>query len=321
MTRSGPITRIDSVVGEQRNEQDSRGTYGQAVFPVLPRTTLTLGARYASVRNDLIDDFVFPAGIEIDDRHLVREVGVAFRPTPDWRLFARRDENIRFAKVDEYTNPPPGVILKTQTGESYEAGVEWDDGDHSAKALFYRLDLDNEIVFAPGVGAFGAGANINLEQTRRDGVIVQGAWQATGGLRLAAAYSFIDARVTSGLLEGNKVPYVAENTLSASALFRVNSYWNVFGEFQGVSERVFSGDFDKVLGELPGYGVVNVATDLHHKGWTLSARVNNLFDNEYSDFGARATLFPPPTFAPVELESFFPSPERNVWVTLRYDYE
>ena len=94
----------------------------------------------------------------------------------------------------------------------------------------------------------------------------------------------------------------------------------MFGEVLGVSERVFSGDFDKVLGELPGYGVVNLATNVHYKGWTLTARVNNLLDNEYSDFGARATLFPAPTFAAVERESFFPSPERNFWLTLRYDY-
>ena len=313
--------KIDSVVGEQRNEQDARGLYGQAVLPILPRTALTLGARRASVRNNLVDDFTFPAGIEINDSELVTEQGLAFRPRDNWRLFVRRDESVRFAKVDEYTNPAPGVILKTQLGESLETGIEWTHGGHSAKAVFYRLNLDNEIAFAPGAGAFGLGANINLEQTRRDGVIVEGVVQATNALRLVGSYSFIDARVTAGVLEGKKVPYVAEHTLKGTAAYRLTPFWNVFGEVQGVSERVFSGDFDKVLGELPGYGVVNLATDVHFKGWTLTARVNNLLDNEYSDFGARATLFPPPTFAAVELESFFPSPERNFWLTLRYDYD
>ena len=52
----------------------------------------------------------------------------------------------------------------------------------------------------------------------------------------------------------------------------------------------------------------------------MSARVNNVLDKKYSDFGARATLFPPPTFAPLELESFFPAPERNFWLTVRYDF-
>ena len=313
--------KINSVVGEQQNDQDARGLYGQAVLPIFPRATLTLGARRASVRNDLIDDFTFPTGIEINDSEVVTEQGLAFRPTDNWRLFVRRDENLRFVKVDEYTNPAPGVILRTQTGESYETGVEWSSGGHSAKAVFYRLDLDNEIAFAPGAGAFGFGANINLDQTRRDGVILEGAWQATEALRLVGSYSFIDARVTAGALEGNKVPYVAEHTAKATAAYALTPYWHLFGEVQGVSERVFSGDFDKVLGELPGYGVVNLATNVNFKGWTLSARVNNLLNNEYSDFGARATLFPAPTFTAVELESFFPSPERNFWLTVRYDYD
>ena len=119
---------IVSGLGTQRNDQETRGVYGQGVFPVLPRTTLTLGARHASVRNDLINQCAFPFGcpftngIEIDDRELVTEQGLAFRPTDSWRVFARRDENLRFAKVDEFTNPTPGVILQTQSGDSYEAG-------------------------------------------------------------------------------------------------------------------------------------------------------------------------------------------------------
>ena len=313
--------KIDSVVGEQRNDQKVRGLYAQSVLPILPRTMLTLGARWTSVRNDLIDTFTFPNGIEINDSELVSEQGLSFRPTRHWRLFMRRDGTVRFAKVDEYTDPPPGVILQTQTGTSYETGVEWTSGGHSAKALVYRLDLDNEIAFAPGAGAFGAGANINLDETRRDGVIGEAAWQATDMLRLLGSYSYIDAEVTAGVFEGNKVPYVATHSAMATAAYQLTPYWNLFGEIQGISERVFSGDFDKVLGELSGYGVVNVATNVRLKGWTLTARVNNLLDNEYSDFGARATLFPPPTFAPVELESFFPSPERNVWLTARYDYD
>ena len=243
---------------------------------------------------------------------MVTEQGLAFRPTDSWRVFARRDENLRFAKVDEFTNPTPGVILQTQSGDSYEAGIEWNTGRHYAKALFYRLDLENEIVFNPVTFV-----NINLDRTRRDGVIVEGAWQATDNSRLAASYSFVDARVTSGALQGNQVPFVAESSARASVNYRLAASWNIFGEVQGVSERIFSGDFNKVLGELPGYGVVNLATNVTYEGWTLSARVNNLLDKEYSDFGARS--FDPNTFAPIE--SFQPSPERNFWLTLRYDYE
>lgn len=304
--------KISSRFGVQRNDQVVRGIYAQAVLPILPRTMLTLGARWASVGNELIDGFAFPTETEINDRKLVSEQGLSFRPSRHWRLFMRRDGNIRFAKVDEYTNAPVGVILQTQTGTSYEGGVEWTAGGHSTKALVYRLELNNEIAFDPV-----AFANINLEETRRDGVIVEAAWQATDALRVLGSYSYIDAEVTGGVFEGNKVPYVATHSAMATATYRLTPYWHLFGEVQGISDRVFSGDFDKVLGDLPGYAVVNVATNVRLKGWTLTARVNNLFDNEYSDFGARATLFGPTRI----LESFFPSPERNLWLTARYDYD
>ncbi len=311
---------IRSVLGGQRNDQRTRGTYGQAVVPILPGTSLTFGARHLEVENDLLDDgpfASFPAGRDIDDRKFVTEAGLSFRPDERWRMFVRRDENVRFVKVDEFLFTTPGVPLKTQTGESYEAGVEWADGGHRAKALVYWLDLDDEIAFDPSAGPFGFGAHVNLDSTRRKGVILEAAWQATARLRLAGTYSYIDARVRSGALKGNRVPLVARHVGFASVDYRLTPSWRVHAEVHGVSERVFSGDFDKVLGELPGYGVVNLLSEVRRGGWTFSVRVNNLLDNEYSDSGARS--FDPITFAPVE--SFFPSPERNFWLSVRYDYE
>ncbi len=311
---------IRSVLGGQRNDQRTRGTYGQAVVPILPGTSLTFGARHLQVENDLIDDgpfASFPAGRDIDDRQFVTEVGLSVRPDERWRVFVRRDENVRFAKVDEFLFTTPGIPLKTQTGESYEAGVEWADGGHRAKAVMYWLDLDDEIAFDPSAGPFGFGANLNLESTRRKGVILEAAWQATPRLRLAGTYSYIDARVRSGALRGNRVPLVARHVGFASVDYRLTPSWRVHAELHGVSERVFSGDFDKVLGALPGYGVVNLLSEVRRGGWTFAVRVNNLLDNEYSDSGARS--FDPMTFTPVE--SFFPSPERNFWLSVRYDYE
>ena len=166
----------------------------------LPRWSVTLGARYATVDNDLRDDFTFPAGIDIDDSEFLTEVGVSFRPNDQWRLFARRDENLRFAKVDEYTDPVPGAILRTQTGVSWEIGAEWSNGAHSARVLAWRLDLHDEVSTVPGVGAFGLPANTNLDPTRRNGLIVGAAWQATQQVHLSADWSYVDAKVVKGAL-------------------------------------------------------------------------------------------------------------------------
>jgi outer membrane receptor protein involved in Fe transport len=84
---------------------------------------------------------------------------------------------------------------------------------------------------------------------------------------------------------------------------------------------VFAGDFDQRLPLFSGYGVLNLAANYEFKDWTLNVRMNNALDKQYSDFGARATVFgPPPNFASVPAESFFPAPERNVWINLRYRF-
>ncbi len=308
--------KLSSVFGVQENDQKVRGTYVQLVVPVHRKLSLTLGAREASVKNDLRDNFTFPAGISIDDSEFFTELGVSFRPTNQWRLFARRDESVRFPKVDEYLDSaPPGTILKTQTGVSYELGVEWSNGRHDARVVAYRLDLNNEIAAVPGVGFSGFPANTNLDATRRDGLIVGGGAQITDRLRVSADYSFIDARVVEGLLDGNRVPFVAEHILRIAGEYDVTPRWRLYGEVQAISDRVFSGDFDNELGTLPGYSVVNLNTDYRYENWTFEARINNLLDKKYSDYGARASD------AGTPVESFYPSPERNFRINVRLDFD
>lgn len=313
--------KISSAIGVQENEQKVRGNYVQVVVPVHPKLSITVGARDAKVENDLRDSFTFPAGVAIDDSEFVTELGMSFRPTNQWRLFARRDESVRFAKVDEFLDPVPGTILQSQTGVSYELGAEWTNGWHDARVVVYRLDLENEIAAVPGVGAFGLPANTNLDPTRRVGVILAGGIQASDRLRLSGDYSYIDARVVEGPLDGNRVPFVARHNLRFATEYNVTARWRLYGEVQAISDRVFSGDFDRQLDTLPGYTVVNLKTDYRYDNWTFEARINNVLDKEYSDFGARATIFPPPTFTAQAVESFFPAPERNFWLSVRYDFD
>ena len=307
--------KIDSVIGVQENEQKIRGNYIQMVVPVHPQWSVTLGARDAKVENDIRDDFTFPTGGEVDDSEFVTELGATFRPAENLRFFARRDESVRFAKVDELTNPTPGTFLRTQTGVSYELGMEWYRGGHEARLVAYRLDLDNEIAVAPTiVGAFPF--NTNLPPTRRDGFILSGAFQATDRLRLSGDYSYIHARITEGPLEGNRVPQVPKHNLRVATEYELTPRWRVYGEVRAVSDQVFGGDFDRQLDTLPGYTVVDLKTDYRSGDWTFEARVNNVLNKKYSEFGTRASAFPLPDVA-----SFFPSPERNFWFSARLEFD
>ena len=301
---------ITSRFGTQLNKQTLRGLYGQAVIPVTPKVSVTVGKRSAEVENDLRDSgafALFPAGIAVDDVALVTEAGLTVRPTADWRLFLRRDENLRFAKVDEHLSPAGGVPLKTQTGTSWELGAEWNHGGHAVKALVYRLELDDEIGFDPATFK-----NLNFGDTRRTGLILDGLLRVSERVSLSANYSFLDAEVESGTFKGKDVPYVARHLFRASV-----DYLSFYAELQAIGERVFSGDFTNVLGKLDGYTVTNLRTSYRRGPWAAGVRLNNVLNEKYSEFGART--LDPVSFAAAP--SFLPSPERNAWLTLGYAFD
>ena len=62
---------------------------------------------------------------------------------------------------------------------------------------------------------------------------------------------------------------------------------------------------------MDDYTVANLAAHYDRGDWRLTAKVNNLFDERYSETGASA-------FAG---DGFIPAPERNFWIGASYRFE
>ena len=262
------------------------------------------------MENDLRDSFAFPTGMQLDDSASAAEAGLSWR-LESWRLFVRGESNFRFPKIDEQTATLGGVIcLKTQTGRSYETGAEWTHGNDEFKAVFYRLDLDNEIDFDTTTFA-----NVNLDPTRRDGILLEARRHVTERATISGQYSHVDARFRSGPFQDKTVPFVASQTLRAALEYRAGVAWQFFGELQAISRRVASGDISNALETLPGYGVVNAAARYKVKHWTTSLRINNVANRKYADYAASS--FNPATF--VNETAFYAAPERNLRLQVQYD--
>lgn len=311
--------QLNSRFGDQHNDQKQQSLYAQLLVPVSEALDVTMGLRYAEVENDLMDSGAFalyPNGIAIDDDLTVATFGLSWAASKQWRLLARADQNYRFAKVDEFLQPAytptfTPVVLETQEGISYEAGLEWISGEHTASLGLYRLELDREIAYDPVNFA-----NINLDETQRQGLIASGRWQVTRRTAMYASYTLTDAEVKSGAFSGKDIPFVARHSGRVAADYRLNSAWLLYGELAAVSERVMSGDFDNVLEKLPGYGLVNIRASYQYKQVEFAARVNNLLDKAYSDVAQLGA--DPLSFAP--RAAYFPSPERNVLLTATWRY-
>lgn len=295
---------LETGFGPQDNDQVINAVYGQVTRPVSGNVTLTAGLRHATVSNDIVD---FNGRNAVDDDVTVGSLGAVWRPEPGWRLFLRADQNYRFAKVDEHTNPVFGqpVGLDTQTGVSYETGVEFGNRRVALAARAYQLRLEDEISF-DGSGFF----NLNLPDTRREGVALS--VDLTPDPRLAAggSFEFIDAEIRSGPNAGSQVPLVPRRRANLYAEVRPAAGWFVRVDAEYVDEQYLGADWSNTADPLKAYTVVDLTAHRDIGNWRLTARINNLLDREYIESGNRG-------FAG---DGFYPAPERNLWLGARYSF-
>jgi len=302
---------LSSSLGIQEVDQRIFAYYLQAVLPINDKWSVTAGARRAMVRNHITDSFAFSGGENLDDDITVGTLGVVFRPNDSWRLFARADENFRFAKVDEHTSIF-GVTtgLKNQTGISYEIGGEWIGDYGSFKATVYRLNLEDEISYDPALYQ-----NVNLDSTTRKGLILEATAMVHQDVDIGFNYHYVDAKSESDAFDGNRIPLVAEHSATLLLDYRPLHNLDMHAEVKYVGDQVLGGDFANSFPTLDDFTVVNLSSEYRINGWRFGAKVNNLFDKEYSDTGSTGY-----TAGFVLADSYYPAPERNFWLTAGYEF-
>ena len=184
-------------------------------------------------------------------------------------------------------------------------------GTWNNRATAYHLRIEDEIAFDPV-----SFTNVNLDRTQRNGLLLEtdvevGVW------RLGARYHYVDADVRGGSFDGKRIPLAARQTAKLIARADLPAGLTAYAELVAVDDRPFAGDFDNSLDRLPGYAVANLSLGWRAGAVGIDARVNNVLDREYAEYGA-ASLTNDGNFN--ETESYFPSPERNTRVSIRYDW-
>ena len=302
---------LRSSLGTQDVDQLIQAYYVQGVIPLNPKWSVTAGGRWAKVSNDITDSFAFAGGGELDDEVTVGTFGLTYRPERSWRLFARADENFRFAKVDEHTSVFGSTDgLNNQTGISYELGGEWSGDLGRVLLTAYRLELDDEISYDPALFH-----NVNLDSTMRKGLILEVWAKVHTDVDVGVYYSYVDSETDSGSFAGNRIPLVAEHSASLMVDYRPIPNLDLHAELLYVGDQVLGGDFANEFPELDDYTLFTLSGEYRINGWSFEARVNNLFDREYSETGSTGydagfTL----------RDSYFPAPERNFWLKVGYDF-
>ena len=127
------------------------------------------------------------------------------------------------------------------------------------------------------------------------------------GLSLFDAYSFIDAKYTTGEFKGKRVEAAAKNinrvglvfsTNKLSATFQVNYVGDAFGDASNINVSD-----DPVAGYIPAYTVLDFSGSYKINNFALKFGVNNISDQQY--FTRRTDEYPGPGIIPAVGRSLY----------------
>jgi outer membrane receptor protein involved in Fe transport len=236
--------------------------------------------------------------------------------------------------------------LKPVIARTAEFGARRKLGEDSKwSASAFRTDLDEDIEFISSSGTTAStGYFQNVGQTRRQGLEVAGN-TGFGELEVSLHYSYIDASYQTAFVErsasnssadangnivvrpGNKMPGVPQNTIKLLLDYPVTPDWHVGTNLVYRSAIYARGDENNQdkNGMIAGYTVTNIVTTYAiTEQLETFARIDNLFNRQYADFGVLGQNFfngPGHTFdgSNTSNEQFIaPSAPRGIWIGLRY---
>ena len=290
-------------VGVFELEKENYGFYIHDEIYLLDRLTISGGYRYDKA------EFKFkpstPDSTEMSEN--LYTAGINYNFYKKSYAYFSFSHSFRYPVLDELFNFYTNTIntdLVPQTSDDYELGVRY----YFTPSLFanvnlFYTDTENEIIYDPASGFFGA--NVNLDgKTRRDGVEVVLS-KVYERMTLSGSYTYTDAEITGGNYDGSKFPNVPRHKATLDTLFslgygfslNVNGFW--------VGERPFVSDWENAFDDQDDYFILNTKLKYRWKNLTAFLNINNLTNEEYSEYGVLSTFG-----SPWE-EAFYPSPKIN----------
>jgi iron complex outermembrane recepter protein len=326
---------------------------------------LTLSGRYnrAQVKivnkGDAIDD-------KLNGDHTFSRfnpaIGVNFNPSPKVTAYATYNEGMRAPTPMELTCADPEAPcklpnsfladppLKKVVSKTIELGARGKIGEGSSwNAAIYRTDLKDDIQFISSnlTTATNLGYFQNVGDTRREGLELGGTTKFSN-FTFSARYAYLKATYQSSFTvfspfnssadadgniqvsSGNRIPGFPEHNIKLRLDYDWNETFSIGANVlysAGVYARGDENNQDE-NGKIPGYAVFNLDGRYNFtKKFQIFARVNNLFDKRYANFGILGENLFPQSNGKVftgggngETEQFqsLGSP-RGIWIGARYE--
>lgn len=338
------------------------GVYAVDTIALDRQWTVMLAGRYNSARVSTLDRTGDTPAINGSNsfRRFNPAVGATWTASAALNAFASISQGMRVPSPVELTcsdpNAPctlPNIFvadppLAPVRATTFEAGVRGSAGAAGwYRAAAYRTDLADDIQFiSAGQGAINAGYFRNVGNTRRQGLELEGG-VALEPFRLIARYSVLDATFRTPFVEHSPNNVTANGAgdilvesgdtlpLMPRQMLRLRGEWARGGVALGANLLAVGSQYSRGNennadpgGTVPGYAIVTVdASWQPAPAWRLFARIDNLFNRAYQNFGILGSNFfrgPGNTFdaalaGPEPFRS--PAPPFGVWVGVEFDFD
>jgi Fe(3+) dicitrate transport protein len=233
---------------------------------VTDRFTLTPGLRLESY--DYTRHLLLPAGIRKGDGVFkpIPGIGATFQAAAPLTLFAGVHRGFAPPRVkDAITRAGVSLLLDAELSWNYEAGARLSLARGlRAEGTFFTTDFENQIIPASQSG----GATSTLSNAGR--TLHRGAefsLQASrAGLYAEFRHTWLPvARFSSGIYDGNRLPYAPEHNLGILTGYRHRQGFSLHvdgarvGDQFGDNRQTVAGSADGTVGLLPSYWVWNLS--------------------------------------------------------------
>jgi iron complex outermembrane receptor protein len=308
-------------------DQKSTAVYADTTIAPTSDITVNLGARLQWVKLDARDKFdpdapgagdAFESGApDYDDSERVHmlEAGIEKQFTPGTAAYIKWTRSARVTTVDELFELDPNSFtrvfspLDPQISNGFDIGtrIRVDRAAFSINA--YYLRLKDEIHFNPVTFE-----NVNLDPTRRYGLELSGSWDFSDRLRLQGSYTYMRAKFRDGDYSGKNVPLVPENSASLTGTWKQTPATDLVLAANYVDNKYFDNDQSNTFKKkIPSYYTIDAKVSHRYRGFRLTAEVNNIFEEEFYDYGVSSTFSP-------GVYNAYPLPERTILFTVSKDF-
>ena len=346
---------------DARTRNRTLALHATDTLALTPQWSVTASGRYNDARVSIRDES--GANPDLNGDHGFQRfnpsLGLTFNPTPELTAYASYNEGMRAPTAMELTCADPSAPcklpnsfladppLKKVVARTIEFGARGKHGESTWSAAIYRTDLIDDIQFVSSGGAINAGFFQNVGRTRRQGLELT-AGTKWGPIGVVVRYSAIDATYRTGFVEhspanssadaggdiavagGDRIPGVPRQSLRVRLDVEAGDALSLGANLAASGSSRLRGDENNRdrHGSVPGFAVVNLDGQYRlAKDTELFARVNNLFDRQYSNFGilgnnvfANAARSFDPANAVAEPFLGMGTP-RGLWVGLRHEWK